>query len=180
MNRMLDIKKLNVEFEAGVRMLALRMPVSDAGTRKPKLFHDIRVGTYLYSHGYSRDIVLAGLFHDTLEFTDISAEEIRNGFGEEVLRLVRASTKDDTIADGKEKTRELISHCVAAGEDALIVKATDILDSFAFYAAVENQGELGYCMRNADAIFAGKPDTFDDRIFSELKEWHERFADIPR
>jgi (p)ppGpp synthase/HD superfamily hydrolase len=177
---MTDLKKLNIEFEAGVRMLSSRMPVSDEGTRKPKLFHDIRVGTYLYTNGYSRDIVLAGLLHDALEFTDIGAEEIRDGYGDEVLRLVRASTKDDSIADGREKTRELISRCVSAGEDALIVKAADILDSFAFYAAVENQGELGYCMRNADAIFASKPDAFDDRIFSELKVWQERYVDIPR
>ncbi|MBP9728109.1 MAG: HD domain-containing protein [Candidatus Moranbacteria bacterium] len=150
------------------------MPISDENTRKPKLAHDIRVGAYLYEHGYSRDIILAGFLHDALEFTEISEDMIRHEFGDEVLRLVKASTKDDTIADGKQKTIELIDRCVSEGEDALIVKAADILDSFKYYTAIENQEELGYCMRNANAILTSKPDTFQDKIFPILKQWQEK------
>ncbi len=172
------MKQLNIEFEKAVRMMTEHMPVADENTRKPKLAHDIRVGVYLYENGYSRDIVLAGLLHDTLESTEISEDTIRTEFGDEVLRLVKASTKDDTIADGKQKTIELINRCISQGEEALIVKAADILDSFKYYTAVENQGELGYCMRNANAIFASLPDTFRDKIFPLLKQWQERYKDI--
>ncbi len=175
---MSDIKQLNIEFEKAVRMLTESMTISDENTRKPKLAHDIRVGVYLYEHGYSRDIVLAGFLHDTLEFTTISEETIRAEFGDEVLRLVKASTKDDSITDSKEKTIELINRCISQGEDALIVKVADILDSFKYYTAVNNQGELGYCMRNANAIFASKPESFQDKIFPILKEWQEKYKDI--
>lgn len=161
---------LDIEFEKAVRMLAESMPVSDEDTRKPKLAHDIRVGVYLYENGYSQDIVLAGLLHDALEFTDLSEETIRAEFGDEVLRLVKASTKDDTITDGKEKTIELIKRCISNGEDALIVKAADILDSFKFYSAVDDKKELDYCMRNANAIFEFKPENFNDKVFNELKQ----------
>jgi hypothetical protein len=41
-------KSLNIEFEKAVRLLAEAFPVSDENTRKPVLFHDIRVGVYLY------------------------------------------------------------------------------------------------------------------------------------
>ncbi len=164
-------KKLNLEFEKAVRLLAQFAPVSDETSRKPLLPHDIRVGVYLYEHGYSRDVVLAGVLHDALEFTDITEEMIREQFGDNILRLVKANTKDDSITDPEEKTNELISRCVEDGEDALIVKAADILDSFKFYTSVQNEDQLDYCRRNARAIFKFKTAEFNDKIFDTLKEW---------
>lgn len=168
------LKSLNIEFEKAVRLLSTSMPISDETTRKPILFHDIRVGAYLYEHGYSRDIVLAGLLHDTLEFSQIPEQMLRDEFGDLVSKLVLASTKDDSIQDKEEKTRELIQRCVQNGQDALIVKAADILDSFKFYTATKNTGEIEYCMRNARAIFQFMPLEFNDKIFVELKEWMEK------
>lgn len=175
---MSDIKKLNIEFEKAVRLMVQHMPVSTETTRKPKLAHGIRVGTYLYENGYSRDMVLAGLLHDMFEMTEVSEELIDTEFGDEVLRLMKSSTKDDTITDGEEKIIELIKRAIANDEEALIIKAADILDSFKFYTAVNNQGELGYCMRHANAIFEHKPDTFQDKIFSVLKQWQEKYKNL--
>jgi hypothetical protein len=57
------------------------------------------------------------------------------------------------------------------------VKAADILDSFKFYAAVDNKDQLEHhCVRNAYLIFAHKPPDFVDPIFDELKGWRDRFA----
>lgn len=172
------MKDLNIDFERAVRMLAEGMPVSGEKSRKPKLPHSLRVGVYLYENGYARDIVIAGLLHDALECRALSEDAIRDGFGEEVLRLVKASTKDMSIEDGKERIIELIKRAVSEGEDALIVKAADILDSFKYYTATGDQGELRYCMRNADAITASKPATFQDKIFPILEEWQKRYAGI--
>jgi (p)ppGpp synthase/HD superfamily hydrolase len=169
-------KLLGITFEKAVRLLAQHMPVSSEDSRKSVLFHDIRVGVYLYERGYSQDIVISGILHDALEWSEVSEEALREGFGENVLRLVLASTKDDAITDKQEKTRELISRCVQAGQDALIVKAADILDSFKWYSALDNEGELRYCMRNADAIFKLKPEGFDDKIFDELRGWRDKFS----
>jgi len=60
-------KSLNLKFEKAVRLLVEYMPHSDADSRKPILFHDIRVGVYLYENGYSENIVLAGVLHDAIE-----------------------------------------------------------------------------------------------------------------
>ena len=89
-----------------------------------------------------------------------------------------ASTKDDSIMDKHEKTKELITRCVSNGEEALIVKTADILDSFNWYSSQENVDQLKYCMRNADAIFAYKPDNFNDKIFTELQTWRDRFSNL--
>ena len=99
-------KSLQIEFEKAVRFLAKRMPLPDANSRKPILFHDIRVGIYLYENGYTKDVVLAGVLHDTIEWARMSAQELREEFGDNVVKLVLASTKDDSITDTEEKTNE--------------------------------------------------------------------------
>jgi len=167
---------LHVKFEQAVRMLAEALPVSAPDSRKPVLFHDIRVGVHLYERGYPDQVVLAGVLHDALEFSSLTEEVLRKEFGDEVVRIVRANTKDDSIADKEEKIRELIQRCAKAGEDALIVKAADIIDSFTHYSQTDNEGELKYCMRNANAIFTYKPAEYKDTIFDELKTWQGKFA----
>jgi predicted transcriptional regulator len=163
-------KSLGIQFENAVRLLTQYMPVSDDSSRKPILFHSIRVGVYLYRNNYSDDIIISGLLHDALEFSEITDDMIMNNFGEEILNLVKASTKDDSIKDKNEKTEELIRRCVENGQDALIVKTADIIDSCKFYSAENNEDQLEYCMRNANAILKYKPDEFNDKIFEELKK----------
>ena len=170
-------KSLNIKFEKAVRVLSEYMPESDENSRKPVMFHDIRVGVYLYENGYSEDVVLAGVLHDASEWSGADEQLLRDEFGDNVVRLIFASTKDDTIADKVEKTNELIQRCVQNGQDALIVKTADIIDSFKWYASQNNEDELkNHCVKNANAIFKFKPEDFDDKIFNELKSWQERFA----
>lgn len=170
-------KELNIKFEKAVRFLVEFMPLSDESSRKPILFHDIRVGVYLYENNYSNEIVLAGILHDALEFSKITEEMLKENFSEKVLSLVKACTKDDSIEEPNEKTNELISRCANVGEGALIVKTADILDSFKFYSAEKNEEQLRYCMRNAEAILKYKPENFTDEIFDELKIWQNKFSD---
>lgn len=170
-------KSLAIEFERAVRFLAMHMPVSEPNSRKPILFHDIRVGVYLYENGYAQDVVVAGVLHDVIEWTAVTEERLRLEFSDAVTKLVRANTKDDSITDKQEKTNELIKRCVQNGQDALIVKTADILDSFKWYSSQNNKGELRYCIRNANAILQFKPDGFTDKIFSELRSWQAKFTD---
>lgn len=171
-------KSLDIKFERAVRLLAQYMPVSDESSRKPILFHDIRVGVYLYENDYPEDVVLAGLLHDALEFSEISENMISDEFGENVLKLVKASTKNDSIEDKEEKIGELIQRCVQNGQDALIVKTADIIDSFKWYSSQNTKDQLEYCMRNTNAIFQFKPDDFQDPIFLELKKWQDKFSNL--
>ena len=161
-------KSLNVKFEKAVRLLVEHFSVSDKSSRKPVLFHDIRVGVYLYNHEYSEDIVLAGLLHDAIEWSSATEQMLQNEFGDNVVKLVLANTKDDSITDKYEKTTELIKRCVSNGQDALIIKVADIIDSFKWYSSQNNEDQLKYCMRNADAIFKLKPENFDDKIYKVI------------
>ncbi len=171
-------KFFNVEFERAVRFLVEHMPISDESTRKPVLFHSIRVGVYLYENDYNSNIVLAGLLHDALEFSNITEQMLVDEFGENIMKLVRASSKGRSIADFNQRIDELIRRCAATSQDELIVKAADIIDSFKYYAGTNNKNELtNYCMKNADAIFRYRPDNFEDKILKELEKWRNKFSD---
>lgn len=175
------LKSLNIKFEKAVRILSEYMPLSDEHSRKPVMFHDIRVGVYLYEHGYSEDVVLAGVLHDAIEWSGVDEQLSRDEFGDNVVRLIFANTKDDTILDKEEKTNELIQRCVENGQDALIIKTADIIDSFKWYASQHNKDELeNHCVKNTNTIFKFKPENFDDKIFDELRRWQERFANFCR
>lgn len=167
---------LNVEFEKAVRILVENMPVSDEATRKPVIAHDIRVGVYLYEKGYSRDIVLAGLLHDLFENSDYDQEMLKQEFGDNVVRLVMASTKDESV-EKTERNEEMIKRCAETGEDALVVKVADTLDSFNYYSRVNNQEQLqNHCQKIANLIFKYKPENCNDKIFEELKVWQNKIS----
>ena len=164
-------KTIDIEFEKAVRILAQHLPVSVEGSRKPVLFHDIRVGVYLYERNYSCDIVLAGVLHDTLEFSTITEDMLTDEFGENVLKIVKANSKDRSIQDPDERIEELIKRCANAGQDALIVKAADTLDSFKHYTKTGNQSELEYCTKTTNAIFKYLPEDYDNKVFEELRKF---------
>lgn len=110
--------------------------------------------------------------HDAIEWYDISQAALRKEFGDFITEIVVACTKDDSIKDPKEKIEKIIRQCVITGKDALIVKTADIIDSYKWYTATENDGELLYCARNADAILRLNPGMIKDKIFDELREWY--------
>lgn len=159
-------------FEKAVRLLSEHLPPSDKHTRKPVLFHDIRVGVYLYENKYPDHIVLAGILHDAVEQFNVDEQLLRNEFGDIVTKLVLASTKNSSIKE--DKTSELISRCIQNGQDALVVKTADTIDSFKWYSSKNNDEQLQFCLKTADAIFKFKPDSFNDKIFEELKYWQSK------
>lgn len=166
-------KFLGPKFEQAVQLLANARPPSDENSRKPVLFHNIRVSSYLYERGYPKNTVLASLLHDAIEWYGISESMLRKEFGDTITNIVIACTKDDSIKDPIEKIEKIIQQCVNAGKEALIVKAADVLDSFKWYTSTQNTEELKYCMRNADAIFRLKPDDWQDGVFEQLQKFYK-------
>src|SRR3989338_5244837 len=60
---------------------------------EPYLNHLTAVGAKLAEMGMGARTIAAGLLHDTIEDTDVTAETVREQFGEEVLFLVEGVTK---------------------------------------------------------------------------------------
>lgn len=96
---------------------------------KPVLLHSIRVGFYLYEEGYNEDIVLSGLLHDILEDTETSIKDLKDKFGDRVTNIVSSNSFNTLIDDKTKQFKDMFNRCVMHGEEALIVKAVDILDN---------------------------------------------------
>lgn len=170
--------KFNLEIEKALRFLVKKTPLSNKKSRKPILFHNIRVGTYLYEKQYSLDIVLAGYLHDLLEWTNTTQKEISNLFGKKITKIVTANSKNKKIKNKVLVLEDLIKRCVIIGEKALIVKSADIIDSFRWYEKQNNPEQLIYCYNNAFLILKFKPKKFKDPIFQELKKWKNKYQSL--
>ena len=59
---------------------------------EPYIVHPIETATILAELRMDTDCIIAGLLHDTVEDTDVSAEEIRSRFGNGVARIVEGVT----------------------------------------------------------------------------------------
>jgi (p)ppGpp synthase/HD superfamily hydrolase len=99
------------------------------GTRFPYVIHPIRVAWTLERHGYDDEVITAGLLHDTIEDTDVTAEEIAERFGDRVAKLVQAVSEEDKKASWEVRKTATIEKVATAGEDVLAILAADKLDN---------------------------------------------------
>ena len=95
------------------------------------MIHAATIGLYLAEIGMGARTIAAGLLHDTIEDTKITAENIKDQFGEEILFLVEGVTKLGKLKyRGVERhTESLRKLFVATSQDirVLIIKLTDRL-----------------------------------------------------
>ncbi len=156
------------KYKSTIDLLRESIP-EHAGKNKPLLPHVLRVGNFLHEAGYSDEIVNAGLLHDMIEWTDTPKILIQERFGKHVCDIVMANTKNRDIKDPVERREDYVNRCAAVGIDALIVKAADTLDSFAYYTEQNNPNELERC-RNIGRLILDKIDESTDPIFGKLRD----------
>jgi len=165
---LLGNKEFENKFEKAIRLLVKHVPV-EPERKKQIIPHCLRVGFYLYERDYSEDVVLGGLLHDIIEWTESSESLVRDEFGENVYGIVMANTQNREIGDKVEQWKDMVDRCVANSEDALIVKTADVLDSYAYYTAARNQDEITRSTSIGKYMLEKLPEGLSDPIFSELK-----------
>lgn len=98
---------------------------------EPYFSHVAAVGFKLAESGYGPRTIAAGLLHDTIEDTNVTAESIKREFGEEILFLVEGVTKLSSVRYyGTDRHNESLRKLfVATSQDirVLIIKLTDRL-----------------------------------------------------
>jgi (p)ppGpp synthase/HD superfamily hydrolase len=70
-------------------------------------------------------VVLAGLLHDVLEDTNVSARELHERFGPDVTGLVEALTENPSIDDVRERKTALRRQILDAGPAAATIALAD-------------------------------------------------------
>ena len=68
----------------------------------------------------------AAVLHDIIEDTNVSEEQLREDFGQEVLDLVKAVSYDESISDPIEQYKDMYDRVLAYGKDAVVLKCIDI------------------------------------------------------
>jgi (p)ppGpp synthase/HD superfamily hydrolase len=104
-------------------------------TECPAAAHSIRVGLRLEYFKDPAETVLIGLLHDVLEDTSVSADFIREVFGDEVLRGVEACSHDEELykRDNMAGNLLLLKKARDFGPPAIKAKMSDINDNLVTY-----------------------------------------------
>lgn len=90
---------------------------------EPYLSHPLEVTSMLADLGLDKTTLAAGLLHDVLEDTDVTAEELQKAFGKDIAHLVEGVTKISRVQEASPETRqaETIRKIILAMTDDLRV-----------------------------------------------------------
>jgi len=160
--------KFENKYSKEIKLLSSNIK-QDRKSRKPLIPHLLRVGEYLYNNDYSNDIIIAGLLHDLIEWTDNPEKIIKDKYGKHIYDIVLANTKDRTIIDPAQRRIDYVNRCAKIGIDALIVKTADTLDSYKFYKKIKDDKEIERS-RDIAKLILKKVKINDDPIFKKLNK----------
>jgi len=91
----------------------------------PYINHPLSVAEVLSRYGVEDVVTLcAAVLHDTIEDTETSAEELRDGFGDEVAEVVLEVTDDKSLSKARRKELQ-VEHARALSDRAKLVKLGD-------------------------------------------------------
>ena len=105
------------------------------GTNIPYVSHVIRVCGLVLEYGGDARQAAAGLLHDTIEDCDVTEEDLRERFGVDVARLVRALSDvlEGDTAESKspwlKRKRAYVAHLAHVPRRVRLVSACDKLDN---------------------------------------------------
>ncbi|MDO5441697.1 MAG: HD domain-containing protein [Bacillota bacterium] len=131
----------------------------------PYATHPLSVSEYVRAAGYGTDYRIAGLFHDLLEDTDATEDEIRSIGGDQVLEAVKLLTKEDGYVMADYIAR------IKANDMARAVKAADRLHNLRSAFTADEEFRRKYILESLDWYM-----DFDPRIPVAVKALAESLS----
>lgn len=139
----------------------------------PYYLHPIEVSKILEKKGFSKDYQVAGLFHDLIEDTDTTYEEILQISNKEVVEAVKLVTKENGY-----KMQEYMSR-IKKNNMAKMVKLADRLHNLSETHLTEIEFQTRYIKETEEwFIDLAKGTVFEEDLKKELnniKRLSERF-----
>ncbi len=93
----------------------------------PYIEHPRAVAEMLATAGFGEEVLAAALLHDVVEDSELSVEDVREGFGDRIAGLVGALSDDESIESYRQRKAEHRERVAAAGTDGLAIYAADKL-----------------------------------------------------
>lgn len=118
-----------IEFAAKAHMYKPTKPGKEfrKGTDTPYFTHPFAVGIILARYGCHEELIIAGLLHDCLEDTRITAGEIKSIFGDIVVNIVKGCSEPDKEDTWENRKKHTIRYLKNAPLDVRIVSCADKL-----------------------------------------------------
>lgn len=108
----------------------------------PYISHPFAVAMMLQEAGHPKEVVMAGVLHDTLEDTSATEDEIGALFGEEVLALVMSASEPNKSLPWEERKRHTLSGLASRSDNELAVIIADKLHNLrSIRLDIETHGE---------------------------------------
>jgi (p)ppGpp synthase/HD superfamily hydrolase len=154
--------------------------VRDVGDEAPFITHPLAVAELLAEHGQDEELIAAGLLHDTLEYTDLSLDALRERFGMKVVMIVCALSEDFAIFDYEERKQEVRERVDAAGIEAQRVFAADkianVIETRDYYVLRQEDVDLGQSVDLDRQILVWE---YDMEMLIETDEEEPLFKRLP-
>lgn len=93
-------------------------------SQSPFIIHPLAVGCKLADAGADEDVVVAGILHDTVEDTDVTLDQIRDEFGDDIAELVDGCSENKELS-WEERKANTIEFLETASEKVCIVTCAD-------------------------------------------------------
>lgn len=97
------------------------------GTDVPYITHPVCVAILLLRAGFEDEIVAAGLLHDTLEDTAVTADDLRQAFGQRITLTVQGASEPDKTPTWEVRKQHTIDTVAAATWEVRAVVCADKL-----------------------------------------------------
>lgn len=134
-------KNSNNIIEKAVRVsVAAHKDQTRKGDSLPYIIHPFMVALKLAKYNFSDVVIAAALAHDILEDTEFPEDKLKDELGEEVLKIIRAVTNDESLP-WEEKKKKYVETVRDGSEGAKAVAVADKIHNLeSLLIAHEEQG----------------------------------------
>lgn len=95
----------------------------------PLAFHSVSVAFMLVEEGCNYETVLTGLLHDIIEDSEITYEELKSLYGENIANKVLLLSEDQTISDFYKRKEKFIDQISKLSNELLLIEIADKLQN---------------------------------------------------
>jgi len=112
------------------------------GEKHPYIIHPFEVFLVCQDLDCEEDTLIAALLHDVIEDTECSEEDVREEFGENVLKIVRSNTETNKSLSWKERKQHTVDTLDGRTQEELKMFIADkYVNLKSFISAYERKGE---------------------------------------
>lgn len=125
-------------------------------TGMPYIQHPVEVATLVAEMDGTTDMICAALLHDVVEDTEVTLQELKVFFGDEIATLVGWLTDVSKPSDGNRAIRKALDreHSFQAPAEAQTVKVADFISNFKTITKYDRNFSVVY-MREMELLLNG-------------------------